>query len=431
MRTTKSVVAGTLHMVGTTTRTGRMVAMSPRLPAHRTSPVGPGVGTVETKYATVATPDDPLHLIAGGRLDHVTVAYETYGTLNEARDNAVYICHALTGDAHAAGFHPGADRPGWWDNIIGPGRAIDTDRFFVIASNLLGGCSGTTGPASTNPDTGKRWGLDFPQIDMHDFVEVHLRLAEHLGVEHFHAVVGGSMGGMQALDWSLTYPSTLDNAIIIASSSGLTAQNIAFSAVGREAILRDPAFADGTYDDVRPNTGLSIARMLAHITYLSEDAFAEKFGRSRQSESVERGFGINFAVESYLDHQGEAFLTRFDPLSYIYLTRVMDYFDPFGRAGATDALVADPVNFLVICFDTDWRFSPAHSRRIARHLEGGGLPVSFATIASSWGHDSFLMKLDPYHDLVKAFLTADRLPMRASPRAPHFDGHLCTRETTL
>lgn len=405
--------------------------MLPRLPAPRISPEGPGVGTVETQYATVAVPDDPLHLVASERLGHVTVAYETYGKLNESRDNAVCICHALTGDAHAAGFHPGEDRPGWWDNIIGPGRAIDTNRFFVISSNLLGGYSGTTGPASINPDTGKRWGLDFPQIDMHDFVEVHLRLAQYLGVEHFHAVIGGSMGGMQALDWSLTCPSTLDNAIIIASSSGLTAQNIAFSAVGREAILRDPAFAEGDYHDVRPDTGLSIARMLAHITYLSEDAFAEKIGRSRQSESVERGFGTNFAVESYLDHQGEAFLTRFDPLSYIYLTRVMDYFDPFGRAGATDDLIANPVNFLVVCFDTDWRFSPAHSRRIARHLEGAGLPVSFATIASSWGHDSFLMRLGPYHDLVRAFLTAERLSMRASRRAPHFDGHLCTRETAL
>lgn len=252
--------------------------MLPCLPAPRISPEGPGVGTVETQYATVAVPDDPLHLVASERLGHVTVAYETYGKLNESRDNAVCICHALTGDAHAAGFHPGEDRPGWWDNIIGPGRAIDTNRFFVISSNLLGGYSGTTGPASINPDTGKRWGLDFPQIDMHDFVEVHLRLAQYLGVEHFHAVIGGSMGGMQALDWSLTRPSTLDNAIIIASSSGLTAQNIAFSAVGREAILRDPAFAEGDYHDVRPDTGLSIARMLAHITYLSEDAFAENSG---------------------------------------------------------------------------------------------------------------------------------------------------------
>lgn len=408
--------------------------MSPRQPAPRTPPVGPGVGVVTTRYAVVATPDNPLDLVAGGRLDHVTVAYETYGTLNEARDNAVYVCHALTGDAHAAGVRPDDPdaRPGWWDNIIGPGRPIDTDRFFVVSSNLLGGCSGTTGPASVNPATGRRWGLNFPQIDMHDFVEVHLRLAAHLGIEHFHAVVGGSMGGMQALDWSLTHPSTLDEAVIVASSSGLTAQNIAFSAVGREAILRDPAFADGTYDDdLRPDTGLSIARMLAHITYLSEDAFAEKFGRSRQADRPDRSFGIDFAVESYLDHQGESFLTRFDPLSYIYLTRVMDYFDPFGRAGATDLLVADPVSFLVICFDTDWRFSPAHSRRIVRHLEGAGLPVSFATIASSWGHDSFLMKLDPYHDLVRAFLAVDHPILRASHRAPHADGHLCTRETTL
>lgn len=398
------------------------------------APVGEGVGTVETRHLTVATPQRPLHLVAGGRLDEVVVAYETYGHLNDAADNAVYVCHALTGDAHAAGLHPGDTRPGWWDTFIGPGRPLDTDRFFVVCSNLLGGCSGTTGPTSTNPATGRRWGLDFPQIDMHDFVEVHLRLAEALGISRFHAVVGGSMGGMQALDWALTRPETLDNAVIIASSSGLTAQNIAFSAVGREAILRDPSFRDGHYDQSqRPDVGLSIARMLAHITYLSEDAFAEKFGRAHQEGRAGRGFGVDFAVESYLDHQGTAFLDRFDPLSYIYLTRVMDYFDPFSRPGATDLLVADPVSFLVVCFDTDWRFSPAHSRRIVRHLEGAGLPTSFATIPSSWGHDSFLMAFQPYHDLVSAFLT---VPPRlrattAATRAPHHDGHVCTREVEL
>ncbi|MCI1748556.1 MAG: homoserine O-acetyltransferase [Acidipropionibacterium sp.] len=406
----------------------------PRQPAPRTEPIGPGVGLVATQVATVATPDHPLDLVAGGRLDHVDVAYETYGTLSPQRDNAVYICHALTGDAHGAGRHEGDAKPGWWDNIIGPGRAIDTDRWFVVCSNLLGGCSGTTGPTSINPDTGREWGINFPQVDMHDFVEVHLRLAAHLGIERFHAVVGGSMGGMQALDWSLTHPDTLDNAVIIAASSRLTAQNIAFSAVGREAIIRDPDFEDGGYlhAEARPDTGLSIARMLAHITYLSEDAFAEKFGRSHQFGQSRRGFGVDFAVESYLDHQGEAFLTRFDPLSYIYLTRVMDYFDPFGHAGATNLVVQDPVNFLVVCFDTDWRFSPAHSRRIVRHLEGAGLPVTFATIASSWGHDSFLMKLDPYHELVRAFLEVPdrRRTSRAASRAPHFDGHICDREVS-
>lgn len=408
-----------------------MSPMHARRPATRTAPIGPGVGLVATELATVATADDPLVLVAGGRLDDVTVAYETYGTLAPARDNAIYICHALTGDAHAAGVHEGDAKPGWWDNLIGPGRAIDTDRFFVVCSNLLGGCSGTTGPSSIDPATGQRWGLRFPQIDIHDFVEVHLRLARHLGIDRFHAVVGGSMGGMQALDWSLTHPETLGNAVIIASSSRLTAQNIAFSAVGRQAITRDPAFAEGCYTaDSRPDVGLAIARMLAHITYLSEDAFDEKFGRAHQFTQARRGFGVDFAVESYLDHQGEAFLERFDPLSYIYLTRVMDYFDPFALAGATDRLVADPVNFLVMCFDTDWRFGPEHSRRIVRHLEGAGLPVSFAPISSPWGHDSFLMKLDPYHDMISAFLEAPsrRGPSRASARAPHHDGHLCTRE---
>lgn len=364
------------------------------------------VGVVETRIATVFGPQNPLHMASGARLDHVQVAYETYGTLNRDRSNAIYICHALTGDAHAAGFHAGDARPGWWDNLIGPGKPVDTTRWFVVSSNILGGCQGTTGPSSIDPATGEPYALDFPLLAMSDFVETHRALARHLGIERFAAVIGGSLGGMQVLQWALSHPEDLDRALIFAASSRLTAQNIAFSAVGRQAIMRDPGFNEGLFltRGTAPDRGLSVARMMAHITYLSEAAFQEKFGRSAQEGELSPNFGIDFAVESYLEYQGQRFLSRFDPLSYLYLTRVMDYFDPFAQPDALAALMADPVRFLVVSFDTDWRFSTAHSRRIVRHLEGARLPTSFREIHSPWGHDSFLLKLDDYHATVAAFL---------------------------
>lgn len=351
----------------------------------------------------------PLVLANGERLDEVDVAYETYGQLNQARDNAIYICHALTGDAHAAGWHNGDKRPGWWDTMIGPGKAIDTNRWFVVCSNILGGCRGTTGPSSTNPATGRPWGLDFPLLDVTDFVAVHRRLVTHLGITGLHAVVGGSLGGMQALQWAMLYPTDMINAVVIAASSRLTAQNIAFSAVGRQAIMRDENFFDGQFaaNQANPNVGLSIARMMAHITYTSEAGFQEKFGRKPQNNQSQPGFGIDFAVESYLDHQGEAFLSRFDALSYLYLTRVMDYFDPFAVASSLDALRKHPVSFLVVSFDSDWRFSTAHSRRIVRNLMQARLPVTFREISSPWGHDSFLLDVEAYLETVRAFLQAD------------------------
>ncbi|MFT8396143.1 homoserine O-acetyltransferase MetX [Propionibacterium sp.] len=366
---------------------------------------------VTTQCAELFSAEDPLQLVRGGHLPGITVAYETYGELNEAGDNAVFICHALTGDAHASGWHTGDTRPGWWNNLIGPGRAVDTRKWFVIADNLLGGCQGTTGPSALNPQTGKPYGLDFPLLDMHDFVTVHRALLEHLGVKHLHAAVGGSLGGMQVLDWALTSPGDLDEAVVIASSSQLTAQNIAFSAVGREAIMRDVNFHDGRFADygTGPGQGLAVARMMAHITYTSEKGFEEKFGRRPQFDASQPGFGIDFAVESYLEHQGSVFITRFDALSYLYLTRVMDYFDPFARPDALDAVAADPVNFLVMSFDSDWRFGTDHSRRIVRHLLAGGLPVSFREIHAPWGHDSFLLRIDPYLATVRAFLERPRL----------------------
>lgn len=367
---------------------------------------GPGsVGWTKTQHVRLFTAETPLVLASGDTLGPVDVAYETYGALNPERSNAVFICHALTGDAHAAGMHVGARRPGWWDNLIGPGKPLDTDRFFVISANLLGGCQGTTGPLSTNPATGLPYGLDFPQLAMADFVSVHRALLGHLGVERLLAAVGGSLGGMQVLEWALSHPEDLAHALVIAASSRLTAQNIAFSAVARKAIMDDRDFRGGRYAeyDTSPDVGLAIARMMAHITYLSEDGLNEKFGRSANGERHIPGFGVDFKIESYLDHQGQAFLERFDALSYLYLTRVMDYFDPFGSPDALEAVQADPVKFLVVSFDTDWRFSTEHSRRIVRRLERGRIPVTFRQISSPWGHDSFLLQIPEYHATLRAF----------------------------
>jgi len=354
-----------------------------------------------TQRAVLFTEDDPLRLVNGRTLAPVEVAYETYGALSPAADNAVLICHALTGDAHAGG--PG----GWWDNLIGPGKPVDTDRFFVVSANLLGGCQGTTGPASTDPTTGRPHGLTFPQPEMADFVAVHRALLRHLGVTRLLAAVGGSLGGMQVLQWLTEAPQEVANGVVVAASSRLSAQNIAFSAVAREAIMRDPDFAEGRYLETgrTPAIGLAVARMMAHITYLSDQAFTEKFDRRLQhGETPAKGFGIDFQVESYLRHQGESFLDRFDALSYLYLSRSMDYFDPFADPAAVRRVAEAGSKVQVISFDTDWRFSTEHSRRIVRALEHGGVPVTFREIRSPWGHDSFLLQPAGYHETVRAFL---------------------------
>ncbi|HMM48465.1 MAG TPA: homoserine O-acetyltransferase [Miltoncostaeaceae bacterium] len=368
---------------------------------------GGSLGLVETLRVVLFDEDHPLELESGERLAPVEVAYETYGSPNRDGSNAVFVCHALTGDAHAAGHHGDAERPGWWDNIIGPGRPIDTDRFYVVCPNLLGGCQGTTGPSSPDPATGKPRGLNFPIFSVGDLVTVHRALAAHLGGPRPLAVIGGSLGGMQALQWALDYPDDLGAAIIIASTAHLTAQNIAFSAVARAAILRDPEFRDGNYHEHgQPAYGLSLARMIAHITYLSEAAMREKFGRRLQGSEVPRpGFDVDFQVESYLEHQGNSFLNRFDALSYLYLTRCMDYFDPFAdEAAAVRRLQATRARFLLISFDTDWRFSTAHSKEIVRVLLAAHREVSFREIPSPWGHDSFLLRIPEYHRTVQGFL---------------------------
>ena len=369
------------------------------------TPEAGSVGVVSTQTVRLFTVEDPLQLEQGGTLGPVDVAYETYGTLSGSADNAVFVCHALTGDAHAAGWHDGDARPGWWDNLIGPGKPLDTDRFFVICANLIGGCQGSTGPSSTDPATGQAYGLDFPVLMTRDLVAVHRALVKHLGITRLLAAIGGSLGGMQVLQWGLDHPEELANALVIAASSRLTAQNIAFSAVARRAIMSDPNFESGSYAaaGVNPDVGLSIARMMAHITYLSEDALTEKFGRQVDPNRLQPGFGIDFTVESYLAHQGQVFLERFDALSYLYLTRVMDYFDPFADPLALEAVRSTPVNWLVLSFATDWRFGTNHSRRIVRTLEHAGQPVTFREIPSNYGHDSFLLVIEPYHDTLVAY----------------------------
>jgi homoserine O-acetyltransferase len=366
------------------------------------------LGLVETQRVVLFTEDDPLVLDSGETLFPVEVAYETYGERTAGDGNVVVICHALTGDANAAGHHGDPDRPGWWDTLIGPGKPVDTDRLFVISSNLLGGCQGTTGPSSIDPSTGAPYGLRFPIFTVADLVKVQRRLLQHLGIQRVLAAIGGSLGGMQVLQWALDHPDELDNGIVVCATSRLSAQNIAFSAVARAAIMNDPDFADGDYyaTGKGPDHGLSVARMMAHITYLSEESMRQKFGRRIQDREEPRfDLGVDFQVESYLQHQGKAFLDRFDANSYLYLTRVMDYFDPFADAERVrEQLAHVRTKFLVLAFDTDWRFDTSHSRGIVRTLTAHRVPVTFREISSPHGHDSFLLEVPEYHRTVAAYL---------------------------
>ena len=359
------------------------------------------VGYVEHERVILFAGDDPLVLESGASLAPIEVQYETYGTLAPDASNAVFVCHALTGDAHAAGHHGNPERPGWWDTLIGPGKPLDTDSLFVICPNLLGGCQGTTGPSSVDPTTGEPYGLRFPHFTVADLVTVHRRLLAHLGVERLHGAIGGSLGGMQVLQWAHDYPSEIENGILVCASARLSAQNIAFSAVARASITGDEHFAGGDYyaTGQKPRVGLSIARMMAHITYVSEESLRHKFGRDRIGQAPT--FDVDFQVESYLEHQGQTFLDRFDANSYLYLTRVMDYFDPFADEAAAIARLRDVrTRFLVVSFDTDWRFPTAHSTEIARVLALAGCDVLQEEVASPWGHDSFLLEVERYHELV-------------------------------
>ncbi|MCP4788472.1 MAG: homoserine O-acetyltransferase [Fuerstiella sp.] len=395
--------------------------MNPSEQANATVPLNGDMGNVQTKYATLFEPPNELEFQAGSKLGPTTVAYETYGTLNERRDNAVFICHALTGDAHAAGYHGTEDdeKPGWWDGFIGPGKGIDTDRYFVICANVLGGCQGTTGPGSINPATGERFCLEFPFLTVSDIVSMHSELVTHLGIRQLLAVVGGSLGGMQVLDWAVRFPNQVLGAIVLASAPKLAAQGIAFNAVGRRAIYADTGFANGRYyDGEGPRYGLSLARMIAHITYLSEDSIELKFGR-RLQDSDRFAFDMQketeFQIESYLHYQGKRFVQRFDANSYLYLTRAMDYFDlAEGSDSLADALKDVKARFLVASYDTDWLFPTAQSKELVSALLRVGKHVSFTELPCPFGHDSFLIDLGPLTEMVAPFLEQTQLAGRTS-----------------
>lgn len=350
-----------------------------------------------------------MTLDCGTVLDSYEFVFETYGTLNRERSNACLICHALSGDHHAAGFHREEDtKTGWWDNCIGPGKPIDTRRFFVVCPNNLGGCAGSTGPTALNPKTGKRYGPDFPIVTVRDWVESQARLADVLGIEQWAAVIGGSLGGMQALQWAIDYPNRVRHSVVIAAASKLSTQNIAFNEVARQAIRSDRDFHDGHYYElgVKPSRGLMLARMLGHITYLSDDILDSKFGRELRNGKINFGFDVEFQIESYLRYQGQSFVDRFDANTYLLFTKTLDYFDPAAKYGhdLTAAVVSTQSRFLVISFSSDWRFPPARSREIVRALLEADKEVSYVEIQSTQGHDSFLMRIPRYHEVLSTYL---------------------------
>ncbi|MHC4212223.1 MAG: homoserine O-acetyltransferase MetX [Planctomycetota bacterium] len=372
------------------------------------------VGIVKTQTTRVVESDAPMHLDCGKTLGPIDVAYETYGTLNKQQDNVILICHALSGNAHVAGYNsPEEEKPGWWEIMVGPGKGIDTEKYFVICSNFLGGCSGTTGPSSTNPETSKPYGLDFPIITIADMVRLQKLLLDKLGIKQLLAVLGGSVGGMQVLQWTIDYPDFVKAAIPIATTSHLNAQSIAFDAVGRNAILADPNFAGGQYYDKKgPDMGLAIARMIGHITYLSEQGMREKFGRKlRSAKEYSYEFDSEFAVETYLDYQGQMFVERFDADSYLYITKAADYFDLTRSYGSlAGAFENTKSRFLVISFASDWLFTPEQSEAVINALVTNRKDVSFCNIDSPYGHDAFLLEPDILGDFISGFIEATHRP---------------------
>jgi homoserine O-acetyltransferase len=352
--------------------------------------------------------NEPLTLKSGQVLPQFNLMYETYGELNADKSNAVLICHALSGHHHVAGKHYDDDKnPGWWDNLIGPGKPLDTNKFFVIGLNNLGGCHGSSGPLSTNPDTDRPWAATFPIVTVEDWVNSQARLADFLGIKQLAAVLGGSLGGMQALQWAIAYPDRIRHALVIASAPNLTAQNIAFNEVARQAIITDPEFYEGDYFNhgVLPRRGLRIARMLGHITYLSDDAMGAKFGRKLREGNINYSFDVEFEIESYLRYQGDKFAGEFDANTYLRMTRALDYFDPAFEYGGdlSAALSKVTADFLVVSFTSDWRFSPARSREIVKALLDNELSVSYAEVTAAHGHDAFLMPDVHYHNIMRAY----------------------------
>ncbi|RRJ82704.1 homoserine O-succinyltransferase MetX [Aestuariirhabdus litorea] len=365
------------------------------------------VGLVEPQVAHF---QQPLKLLSGRSLPEFTLVYETYGELNAARSNAILICHALSGHHHAAGYHSIEDKkPGWWDSAIGPGKPIDTNRFFVVSLNNLGGCHGSSGPTSIDPASGHHYGPDFPMVTVHDWVNSQALLADHLNISQWAAVVGGSLGGMQALQWSIAYPERLRYALVIASAPRLSAQNIAFNEVARQAIMSDEEFHQGRYQkhNTLPRRGLKLARMIGHITYLSDDSMREKFGRELRSGKLKFGYEVDFEVESYLRYQGQTFSEAFDANSYLLMTKALDYFDPAREQGDDLAAALKPAlcKFLLISFTTDWRFAPERSREIVTALLEARKDVSYLEVDAPQGHDAFLMPIPRYMEALAAYLS--------------------------
>jgi homoserine O-acetyltransferase len=364
--------------------------------------------------------DDPFELVCGASLPSHELVYETYGTLNEAGTNAVLVCHALSGHHHAAGYHSPDDRkPGWWDVCIGPGKPIDTNRLFVVACNNLGGCHGSTGPASMNPETGRVYGPDFPVVTVRDWVRSQARLADRLGIRRWAAVIGGSLGGMQAMQWAIDFPERVGHVVTIASAPRLSAQNIAFNEIARQAIQADPGFHGGRYLDhgTLPREGLMLARMLGHVTYQSDDGLREKFGRAVRSGDLDMARDVQFQVESYLHYQGRSFSERFDANTYLLMTRALDYFDPAREFGddLTAAFATTRASWLVLSFSTDWRFASDRSRELVRALIRARRNVSYADVDAPQGHDAFLLPVPRYLAILNAYLArvADEADARA------------------
>jgi len=377
--------------------------------------------TIPADSVGIVTPqklqfDQPLELTCGKALDNYEIVYETYGELNEDKSNALLICHALSGDHHAAGYHSMEDRkPGWWDIAIGPGKPFDTNKFFIVVPNNLGGCKGSTGPNTINPETGEPWGSDFPIITVKDWVQSQARLADALGIKKWAAVIGGSLGGMQVMQWAIDLPDRLEHALVIAAAPKLSAQNIGFNEVARQAIMSDPEFHDGHFyrHNTVPRRGLMLARMLGHITYLSDEAMRAKFGRELREGKINFGFDVEFQVESYLRYQGKSFVDRFDANTYLIMTKALDYFDPASEYGddLSEAFRRARVPFLVVSFTSDWRFSPERSEEIVRALIAARKDVSYTEIESAQGHDAFLMPNEAYQETLYAYMKRVEVPV--------------------
>jgi homoserine O-acetyltransferase/O-succinyltransferase len=377
----------------------------PKASPDAATPASANVGVVDTQYCAFCVPPEELALESGERLGPITLAYETYGELNAAKSNAVLIVHALSGDAHAAGVAADDGRAGWWNNMIGPGKAFDTEKYFVICSNVIGGCKGSTGPSSANPATGKPYGLTFPFVTIGDIVAAQTRLLDLLGIERLLSVAGGSMGGMQVLEWMVAHSTRLASAIPIATAIKHSPQQIAFNEVGRQAIMADPNWRGGDYyDGPMPAAGLAVARMIGHITYMSDKSMAEKFGRRLKDERQFFKFTADFEVEGYLQYRGRSFVDRFDANSYLYITKAIDLFDASRGKKLGEMLKGASTKVLVIAFKSDWLYPAYQSQEIVRACKVAGLDATYCEIASSYGHDAFLLETDEETHLVKHFL---------------------------